>query len=44
MTLLQINIALMSITVILASLMGGCLLYTLHAVKARLVKAEQKEK
>lgn len=40
MTFLQINIALMTLTIILASLMGGCLLYTMRAVKKRLMKLE----
>ena len=36
MTLFQLNIALISFTILLVSLMGGCLLYSLHAVKAKL--------
>ncbi|WP_190289048.1 hypothetical protein [Lactococcus kimchii] len=43
MTFLQINIALMTITIVLASLMGACLIYTMRAVKARLNQFNDKK-
>ncbi len=42
MTLLQLNIALASITIVLASLMGGCLLYSIHAIKEKINEKEEK--
>ncbi|AGV73683.1 hypothetical protein [Lactococcus cremoris] len=41
MTFLQINLALMTITVILATLMGSCLLYTMKTMRARLAKLNE---
>ena len=35
MTFLQINLALMTITVILATLMGSCLLYTMKTMSVK---------
>ncbi|MDN5651522.1 MAG: hypothetical protein L0G51_02700 [Lactococcus lactis] len=42
MTFLQINIMLMTITVILVSLMGACLLYSMKAMRTRLAKINKK--
>lgn len=42
MTFLQINIMLMTITVILASLMGACLLYSMKTMRTRLAKINKK--
>ncbi|MFC4652018.1 hypothetical protein ACFO26_03780 [Lactococcus nasutitermitis] len=36
MTLLQLNIALASITVVLVSLLGACLLYSFRTVKSKI--------
>lgn len=44
MTFLQLNIALMGITIVLVSLMGGCLVYSMHALKDRLSKMGQEPK
>ncbi|WP_162930844.1 hypothetical protein [Lactococcus allomyrinae] len=44
MTFLQLNIALMGITIVLVSLMGGCLIYSIHALKDKLAKIEQESK
>ena len=42
MTFLQINIMLMTITVILASLMGACLLYSMKTMRTQLAKINKK--
>ena len=42
MTFLQINIMLMTITVILASLMGACLFYSKKTMRTRLAKINKK--
>lgn len=41
MTLFQINLALVSFTIILVVLMMACLLYNIHAVKVRLEEEQQ---
>ncbi|PCR99352.1 hypothetical protein [Lactococcus fujiensis] len=43
MTLFQLNIALISLTLILVSLMAGCLSYSLHAVKKQLTHKKEED-
>jgi hypothetical protein len=42
MTFFQINLALASLTLVLASLMGGCLLYSMQIIKAKINEKEGK--
>ena len=41
MTFLQINLALMAFTVVLASLMGACLFYSMKTMKSRITKLNE---
>ncbi|CAM3065473.1 hypothetical protein [Lactococcus hircilactis] len=41
MTFFQLDIALLSFTAIAVSLMAGCLSYSIHTVKKKLVKEEE---
>lgn len=44
MTFLQLNIALVSLVLILVSLMGACLFYSLHTLKIKLEKLKKMER
>lgn len=41
MNFIQLNIALFSVTVVLASLMAACLSYSLHAAKRKIEQLNQ---